>query len=277
MAVTLDGRKIAHDSLMRALRELKTFKHTLKLATIRIGRSKDSEIYEHYLKKTLAKIGIGFLAKHLPQAVSEKKLIYEIAKLNDDPSVTGIMVFSPLPEGISHAHVFEHLHPLKDVEGRTFLKGHFGVYSPTAHAVMTLLDATGKDLVGKEAVVIGHSDIVGKPTAVLLMDRHATATVCQKETRDLRAHVKRADVLVTAVGRAHLIPGHWIKRGAIVIDVGENILGGKIVGDVVFEAAKKRAAYISPVPGGVGPVTNVMLIKNLIRLYKRQRARRGSR
>ncbi len=271
MATILNGKALSEEQLSLALRELESLKKSLTLATIRIGDAADSKIYENYLEKMLNKIGIHLKAIHLGASVAEKKIISEISRLNRDKRITGVLVFAPLPKHISHANVFENLSPLKDVEGRTFLKSHFGVYSPTANAVMTLLDATGKDLVGKEAVVIGHSDVVGKPTAVLLMDRHATVTVCQKETRDLKSHVQRADILVSAAGKAHLIKGDWIKKGAIVIDVGENMLDGKIVGDVDFERAKSRAAFISPVPGGVGPVTNITLIKNLIRLHKRQR------
>jgi methylenetetrahydrofolate dehydrogenase (NADP+)/methenyltetrahydrofolate cyclohydrolase len=270
MAIILNGKELSEQQLSLALRELESLKKTLPLATIRIGDAPDSKIYETYLEKMLGKIGIRLRSIHLGVSVAEKKVISEISRLNRDRRITGVLVFAPLPKHISHANVFENLNPLKDVEGRTFLKSHFGVYSPTANAVMTLLDATGKDLLGLEAVVIGHSDVVGKPTAVLLMDRHATVTVCQKETRDLKSHVKRADILVSAAGKAHLIKGDWIKKGAIVIDVGENMLDGKIVGDVDFEKAKTRASFISPVPGGVGPVTNITLIKNLIRLHKRQ-------
>lgn len=270
MAVILNGKALADKELDLALRELKTLKNKLTLATIRIGDAPDSRVYETYLQKMLAKIDIRLEARWLNAKVSEKKLISEISSLNDNKKITGILVFAPLPSHISHANVFENLHPLKDVEGRTFLKSHFGVYSPTANAVMTLLDATHKSLVGLDAVVIGHSDIVGKPTAVLLMDRHATVTVCQKETRGLKSHIQRADIVVSAAGKAHLVKGEWIKKGAIVIDVGENMLGNKIVGDVDFESAKLRASFISPVPGGVGPVTNITLIKNLIRLHNRQ-------
>ncbi len=270
MAIILNGKELSEQQLSLALRELESLKKILTLATIRIGDAPDSKIYETYLEKMLGKIGIRLKSIHLGVSVAEKKVISEISRLNRDKRITGVLVFAPLPKHISHANVFENLNPLKDVEGRTFLKSHFGVYSPTANAVMTLLDATGKDLLGLEAVVIGHSDVVGKPTAVLLMDRHATVTVCQKETRDLKFHVKRADILVSAAGKAHLIKGDWIKKGAIVIDVGENMLDGKIVGDVDFEKAKSRASFISPVPGGVGPVTNITLIKNLIRLHKRQ-------
>ena len=204
-------------------------------------------------------------------------MIAEIIRLNRDEAVTGVMVFSPLPKHLSRTAIFDNIALLKDVEGRTFLKSHFGVFSPTANAVMTLLEFTGASLAGKEAVVVGHSDLVGKPSAILLMDKMATVTVCHVETRDLRQHIEKADIVVAAAGKGHLVKGEWIKPGDIVIDVGENLVNGLIVGDVEFETAKRRASYITPVPGGVGPVTNVMLIKNLITLQELRSARNGNR
>ena len=282
-ATILNGKAIADQYLHEIRRDLaairKSGHHGLTLATLRVGHYKESLIYEKYLGTLFRRLGVGI--RHTPHSCpensSEKKVVAAVRALSRDPHVTGIMVFSPLPDRIKHANVFENLDRLKDVEGRTFLKSHFGVFSPTANAAMALIDRTGMALAGKEAVVIGHSDIVGKPMATLLMDRHATVTVCHKQTRDLRAHVARADLVVTAVGKPNLIPGNWIKKGATVIDVGESVVRGKVVGDVEFGRAKKRAAYLSPVPGGVGPLTNVMLIKNLILLYQLQKARNGNR
>jgi len=281
MANILYGKEVAQKYLKKARQEiLRLSKDSealpISLATLRIGNTKDSILYENYLKKLLQEVTIRFIPNVYPENISERDLMRAMGKLAKNVAVTGLMLFSPLPKQIHHANVFEAMPLNKDVEGRTFLKSHFGIFSPTANAVMQLIDASGVDLTGKEAVVVGHSDLVGKPTAALLMDRHSTVTVCQKETRNLKSHVQRADILVTAVGKPQLIPGSWIKRGAVVIDVGENNEQGKIVGDVDYETAKKRAAYLTPVPGGVGPLTNVMLIKNLIQLYKQQKAHNGN-
>ncbi len=277
----LYGKELAQKYLKKARQEIFSLNkhpgvHPISLATLRIGNPQDSILYENHLKKLLQGVGIRFIPGIYRENISEREVTQVIGKLAKNSAVTGIMLFSPLPKKISHANVFEAMPLNKDVEGRTFLKNHFGIFSPTANAVMELIDSAGGDLAGKEAVVVGHSDLVGKPTAALLMDRHCTVTVCQKETKDLRSHVQRADILVSAVGKPHLIPGRWIKRGSVVIDVGENNYKGKIVGDVDYEAASKRAAHLTPVPGGVGPLTNVMLIKNLIQLYKRQQRRNGN-
>lgn len=281
-AVILKGQVIAERLLQEASRELLFLKKknpsfSIELATIRIGESKDTLLYARFLKNLLSRVGIKLNEFSFPASVSQKKLIAEIKKQSKNPRVTGLMVFSPLPKKFSHSDIFEHIPMLKDVEGRTFLKSHFGVFSPTANAAITMVDASGVDVVGKEAVVVGHSDLVGKPIAALLMDRHATVTVCQKLTRDLKFHVTRADILISAAGKAHLISGGWVRRGALVVDIGENVRDGKILGDVEFEGASRRASFITPVPGGVGPVTNVMLIKNLIRLHKRQQRLNGNR
>ncbi len=278
-AKILDGTRIADKYLEMAREKIQGINRassgTLTLATLQIGESNDATLYARYLKGLLGKIGIRLTSVVLDGNSSEEAAIREILKLNTDPQVTGIMIFSPLPHRISAVNLLDNLDMRKDVEGRTFLKSHFGVFSPTANAVLALLEETHCDFVGKEAVIVGHSDLVGKPTAVLLMDRMATVTVCHKATRDLKAHLQNADIVVAAVGKPGVVNGEWIKPGAIVIDVGENVVDGKLVGDVVFETAKDRAAFISPVPGGVGPVTNVMLIKNLLMLHELNTQRNG--
>lgn len=277
-AKILSGKAIAareREACRLVLAAMKTGK--VVLATVQVGDGPEIKLYAEYLKDNLKAIGIKLVGRVFPSQVSEALLAGTIKKLNKDKQVTGIMIFSPLPKHIDPARVFDRIDALKDVEGRTFLKSHYGVFSPTAHAVLLLIEESGLDLTGKEAVVVGHSDLVGKPTAVLLADRMATVTLCHHETKDLKSHIGRADVLVVAVGKPHLIKGSWIKPGAVVIDVGENVLGGKTVGDVEFEAALTRASHITPVPGGVGPVTNIMLIKNLLNLYRLQQARHGNR
>lgn len=280
MAKLLDGKKIAHDYLELAQKKIAQIKRAtntpLRLATIRVGEPKDVILYSNYLNQLLKKIGIEHLAITFPENQKEELVIAKIRELNRDSSVTGIMVFSPLPKTINPVNIFDNISAKKDAEGRTFLKSHFGVFSPTANAVMTLLESTKIDLSGKEAVVVGHSDLVGKPIAVLLMDKYATVTVCHVKTKDAKKHISKADVVVAAVGKPNIINGSWIKKGAIVIDVGENFVNGKIVGDIEFNKAVKRASFMTPVPGGVGPVTNVMLVKNLIRLYEAKEGFNGN-
>ena len=274
----LNGSEIAQKKLAPARQKIAEIgPKNITLATVMIGAPKDAQIYAKYLTGMLGKLGISLVSKVFSSDTSEKKVLFGIKRLNENKKITGIMIFAPIPKHINPTNLFDHIDMLKDAEGRTFLKSHLGVFSPTAHSVLTLLEATGCNLLGKEAIVVGSSDLVGKPTAVLLSDMLATVTLCNIMTRDLRKHIERADIVVAAVGKAHLIKGDWIKPGAIVIDVGENVLNGRIVGDVEFETAKKRASFITPVPGGVGPVTNVMLVLNLIRLHHLQKGRRGAR
>jgi len=185
-----------------------------------------------------------------------------------------------LPEQLDAQRISSLIDPRKDIEGihpqnsarRFFAKARIG--SCTALAVMELIESTGVNLEGKEAVVVGHSEIVGRPVSMLLLDKLATTTICHVATDQaglLEDHVKRADVLVVAVGKPHVIKGEWIKKGAIVIDVGINVVDRRVVGDVEFEIARERAAFISPVPGGVGPVTVMMVMKNTVEAFKLQR------
>ncbi|HPP66817.1 MAG TPA: bifunctional 5,10-methylenetetrahydrofolate dehydrogenase/5,10-methenyltetrahydrofolate cyclohydrolase, partial [bacterium] len=200
-------------------------------------------------------------------------LIRFIEQLNKDNSITGIILQLPLPTGMDVRKIQSKIAPNKDVEGVNpvnlgwILYGRPLLAPCTALAVKELIDSTGVDLYGKEVVMVGHSDIVGKPVALLLVDKFATVSICHIGTSDrgmLDHHVKEAEILIVAVGKAGLIKGEWIREGAIVIDVGINAVGDKIVGDVEFETAKERAGWITPVPGGVGPVTTAMLLKNTV-------------
>ena len=215
----------------------------------------------------------------VPWEASQTAVEEIIQHWNQDRQVHGIFVHQPMPPQVDPQRVSAAIDPRKDIEGihpqnsarRFFAKARIG--SCTALAVMELIESTGIDLTGKEAVVIGHSEIVGRPVSMLLLDKLATTTICHIGTDKagrLKDHVERADVLVVAVGKPQFIPGAWIKRGAIVIDVGINVVGGKVIGDVEFEAAKERAAFITPVPGGVGPVTVMMVMKNTVEAFKLQ-------
>ena len=283
-AILLEGKPIAEKiraNLKLEIASLKTkFKVTPALATIQVGENPQAAIYLKSQKKISKEIGVEFKEHTLPASMGEKELIDHIGKLNKDETVTGILLQLPLPAQINSKGIHRHITPLKDVEGMhpenvgQVIFGHMRIGSCTALAVMELIKATGVDLYGKEAVIVGHSEIVGKPVSLLLLDKFATTTVCHIATGQrgyLPTHVKRAEVLVVAVGKAGIIQGEWIKEGAIVIDVGINKVGDKIVGDVEFEKALMRAGYITPVPGGVGPLTVTMLMQNLVEAFKLQR------
>ncbi len=261
-AQILNGREIAEKMLARLAKDLEAIQRSgqkLTLATVQIGESKDTVLYSQSIERTFKKVNAGYLPKIYPEKISQSDLQKEILKLNRDPQVSAILVFSPLPAHIQQAALLSTLDVLKDVER---------VVPPTAAAAVALIEETGAEIMGKEAVVVGRSNTVGRPATMLLLDKRATVTVCHSKTRNLRGHVENADIVIAAAGQPELIKGEWIKPGAIVIDVGENVVNGKLVGDVEFEKAKERAGFISPVPGGVGPLTHVMLIKNLLTLHK---------
>ncbi|MDP3731960.1 MAG: bifunctional 5,10-methylenetetrahydrofolate dehydrogenase/5,10-methenyltetrahydrofolate cyclohydrolase [Candidatus Omnitrophota bacterium] len=283
MAKLLEGRPIAEkikEQLKEEIQNLQVkFKTTPALATIQVGENPQSSIYLKSQKKLAKELGIEFQEHLLLPSTTESELISYISKLNQDKNVTGILLQLPLPGHINSKNIPVHINPLKDVEGMhpenvgQALFGKMRIGSCTALAVMELIKSTGVDLYGKEAVIVGHSEIVGKPVSLLLLDKFATTTTCHIATGQrgyLPTHVKRAEILVVAVGRPGIIQGEWVQEGAIVIDVGINRVGDKIVGDVEFEKAFERAGYITPVPGGVGPVTVVMLMRNLVEAAKLQ-------
>jgi methylenetetrahydrofolate dehydrogenase (NADP+)/methenyltetrahydrofolate cyclohydrolase len=275
--VVLDGKAIAGDYcelLQRQLTQLK--KATLQLqpltlATFRVGDAKDALFYSKSIAQLLSKLDIRHQEFTFAENSEERDIVNKITAANSDPSIHGILVFAPIPARFHQPNLINAISPEKDVEGRGILTGFSErIVSPTANAVITLIEAAQTDIAGKHAVIIGHSDLVGKPVSILLLDRYATVTVCHHKTKDLEAQVRKADIVVSAAGKAALIKGKWIKPGAIVIDVGENVVNGRVTGDVEFDVASRRASYITPVPGGVGPVTNVMLVRNLLKLREIQ-------
>ena len=283
MAKLLEGRPIAEkikEQLKEEIENLQVkFKTIPALATVQVGENPQSAIYLKSQKKLAKDLGIEFQEHLLSTATTESELIDYIGKLNQDKNVTGILLQLPLPSQINSKNIPIHIDPLKDVEGMHpenvgyALFGKMRIGSCTALAVMELIKSTGVDLYGKEAVIVGHSEIVGKPVSLLLLDKFATTTTCHIATGQrgyLPTHVKRAEILVVAVGKPGIIQGEWVQEGAIVIDVGINKVGDKIVGDVEFEKAFERASYITPVPGGVGPVTVMMLMRNLVEAAKLQ-------
>ncbi len=241
------------------------------LGVVLVGDDPASRLYVRNKEKACAEVGIRSVEHLLPASVTQHELLDLIGRLNQDPDIHGILVQLPLPEHIATDRVLEAVSPAKDVDGfhpvnqGLLLSGGAGFKPCTPLGIMRMLDSVGCDLKGKTAVVVGRSNIVGKPVALMLLARHATVTLCHSRTLDLGGEVGRADVVVAAVGKAHAVRGEWIKPGAVVIDVGINRLStGKLAGDVEFETAQERASWISPVPGGVGPMTICMLLSNTL-------------
>lgn len=280
-AMLLRGKVIAESLGTKIALEVRALKSKCgrapKLAALQIGDNGSSAIYMKAQKKVADSLGIEYELKVVPDTVSQAGIENLVKEMNKDDSVTAIILQLPVPKGIDAKRLINLVSPLKDAEGVTpgnlgkIISGQYRIGPCTAMAAMELLESTGVDLYGKEAVVIGHSEIVGKPLALMLLDKFATTTVCHIATGErgiLPEHVKRAEVLVVAVGKAGIVKGEWVKDGAIVIDVGINKVGDKILGDVEFDGASQRASYITPVPGGIGPLTTVILMRNTVELFK---------
>jgi methylenetetrahydrofolate dehydrogenase (NADP+)/methenyltetrahydrofolate cyclohydrolase len=249
------------------------------LAVVLVGEDPASQIYVRNKTKACAEAGFRTFDHKLPADTSEAALLQLVAKLNADPDVDGILVQLPLPKQIDSSKVLLSISPAKDVDGfhpenlGRLLLGKPRFIACTPFGIIKLIEEAGVDIAGANAVVVGRSNIVGKPVAVLLTARDATVTVCHSKTRDLPAVVRGADILVAAIGKAQMIRGDWIKPGATVIDVGTNRLdSGKLVGDVEFAVAAERAGAITPVPGGVGPMTITMLMANTLESAKQRLA-----
>lgn len=281
MAKLLEGKIVADKIKERLKISVQALKQAPVMASILVGNNPGALAYVKVQSKIAQNLGITYKLYQLPQSISEGELIDFVLKLNADASVNGIIIQVPLPQGVDYMKICEFILPSKDIEGMhpvnigKVLFGKARIAACTADAVMELLKSTSVDLYGKEVVIVGHSEIIGKPLAMLLLEKFATVTVCHIATSKvgkLEEHVKRAEVLIVAVGQAGLIKGDWIKEGAIVVDVGINRLNDKIVGDVEFESAAKRAAYITPVPGGVGPLTVAILMRNLVEAVKAQQS-----
>ena len=245
------------------------------LAVILVGEDPASQIYVKNKGLGCQQVGIHSVTYRLPEETTQAQLHAQIDALNADPSIHGILVQLPLPNGLDEAAALARIAPEKDVDGFHLLNagklftGQPGVVACTPKGAMEMIRRTGVDLTGKEAVVVGRSNIVGKPMAMLLMQANATVTMCHSRTVNLAEHTRRADVLVAAVGKAKLITADMVKPGAIVIDVGINRIDGKVVGDVDFEAVRDVAGWITPVPGGVGRMTITMLLENTIEAAER--------
>ena len=272
----LDGKAVA-DRLTGEVREavdarLASGKTPPGLAVVLVGENAASQVYVRNKRKMTDAVGMRSFAVDLPADAAESELLSAIDRLNSDPAIDGILVQLPLPKQIGAERVIERIDPYKDVDGfHPYNVGRLVLKMPTLrpctpYGCMRLLAETGEDLVGKHAVVIGQSNIVGRPMALELLMARCTVTICHSATRDLPSLVRQADIVVAAIGRARFVQGGWIREGAIVIDVGINRdADGKLAGDVDFAAARERAGWITPVPGGVGPMTIATLLANTLR------------
>ena len=275
----IDGAGIARElraELAGRVAALARAGRTPGLAVILVGADPASQIYVRNKIKACAEVGIRSLHETYPASLAEDELLARIAALNGDPAVHGILVQMPLPGHISPARVIEAIDVRKDVDGYSIesagrlMAGVPGFRPCTPAGCMRLIESTGISLRGKNAVVIGRSNTVGKPMAMLLLQRDATVTVCHSRTPDLAEHTRRADVVVAAVGRANTVTAAMVKPGAVVIDVGMNRdAAGKLCGDVDFAGVSQVAGAITPVPGGVGPMTRAMLLENTMRAARR--------
>lgn len=277
-AELIDGKKVAADikeGLKADIGELKSKGVKPGLAVVLVGQDAASKKYVSSKEKTCEALGIESLGHKLPADTSQETILRLIDDLNKDPKVHGILVQLPLPKGLNEKEVMDRISPKKDVDGfgpdalGRLVLDEPGFLPCTPHGAMKMLEAYNIDPSGKHAVVVGRSIIVGKPLAMLLLRKNATVTICHSKTPNLKEECLKADILCVAVGRAKMVTGDMVKEGAAVIDVGINVTDeGKLVGDVDFDGALGRAAYITPVPGGAGPMTIAMLMYNTVQAAK---------
>ena len=272
-AEIISGKELSADireELKQKVLNLKSKGKTPGLVVILVGENPASQVYVNNKEKACKEIGITSEVLRLPETTSQEELLDLIQKFNSDAKFHGILVQLPLPGHIDESEIIRAISPKKDVDGfhlqsaGALFTGLPGFVSCTPKACIKLIQKTGVDIKGKHAVVVGRSNIVGKPVSILLLNENCTVTMCHSKTKDLPKVCASADILVAAIGRAEFITGDFIKEGSIVIDVGINRVDGKLKGDVMFEEAAAKAAYITPVPGGVGPMTITMLMENTV-------------
>jgi methylenetetrahydrofolate dehydrogenase (NADP+)/methenyltetrahydrofolate cyclohydrolase len=274
-AKIIDGKNIAQETISEIKEAISKTKtegiNPPGLAVIQIGENPVSKIYVRNKRIACDQVGMQSFNYDLPETTSEAELIELVVSLNKKSKVNGILVQLPLPNHINETKIIETIDPIKDVDGfHPYTIGRLMQRIPilrpcTAIGVITMLDYIWVDAVGKNAVIVGASNLVGRPLALELLLKGATTTVCHRFTKNLKNFVNQAEILAVAVGKPNIIPGNWIKKGAVVIDIGiSRDANGKITGDVEFDVARKRASWISPVPGGVGPMTVAMLLKNTL-------------
>lgn len=245
----------------------------ITMAILLVGDDHGANMYADFMEKTAKKFGYGFVRKQLPATVTNEEVFAALTDLNNDDAVHGILPLMPMPKHIDTEALIDALNPKKDIDGLTthnigLVTAGKGGFAPcTAKACIAILDHYGIPLEGKHVVVIGRSQVIGKPVALMALERHATVSICHSRTADLASHVREADIVIAAAGRAHMITDNMVKSGAVVIDVGINELDGKTVGDVDYAAVSKVASAITPVPGGVGSVTTTMMLEAVFEAY----------
>jgi methylenetetrahydrofolate dehydrogenase (NADP+)/methenyltetrahydrofolate cyclohydrolase len=276
----LEGGAIAEEIRTAVAEDVATFTadrgRPPGLRVVIVGKDAPSTVYLERILRGCAKVGIDGGFAELEGEATESSVTAAVRELNDDPTVDGVIVQMPLPRTIRLRAVIDAIDPAKDIDGIHPLNagllrlGYDGFLPATAHAAVEILRRSGIEIEGRDAVVIGRSAVVGMPAAFLLVREDATVTVCHSRTRDLAGHVRRAEIVVVAAGVPGLVTGAMLRPGAVVVDVGINMVDGRIVGDVDFESARAVASAITPVPGGVGPLTNALLLTHLIRAAERQ-------
>ena len=279
MAIIIDGKELAkniREGLKEEVKELKNADINPKLAVIMVGDDKASKVYVKNKSKACDDVGIEYEEHLLPAKTKMNELLDLIDKLNNDETVHGILVQSPLPDGLDANEAFKAISPKKDVDGFNPINvGKLSLnqdcfVSCTPYGIIKMLENYNIPIEGSHAVIIGRSNIVGKPLAKCLLNKNSTVTVCHSKTKNLKEMTKQADILIAAIGKAKFITADMVKEGAAVIDVGINRTENGLVGDTDFEAIKEKASYITPVPGGVGPMTIAMLMNNVIKAAKQQ-------
>ena len=269
-AKIIDGKKIAEKILNDLKSKIKNLKQKPGLALVLVGDNPASEIYVNFKEKTCKKVGFYCERFNLDKNISEIDLLKLINELNQKSDIHGILVQLPLPKHIDEHLIVNSILPHKDVDGFTpvnlgnLVSENIIIAPATARAVLHLVESTGISIEGKNAVIVGRSNIVGKPVALMLLEKNATVTICHSKTKNLAEHTRKADILVVAVGKPKTITANMVKKNVVVVDVGINRVNGKLVGDVDFENVKKVASYITPVPGGIGKMTIAMLLENTL-------------
>ena len=274
--IILDGKKTAESLMKKIAGEVAAINEDITLALIMVGKNPASQVYVRNKIKACDEAGIRVKDYFLDEKIPQKELLKIIAECNADPKIHGILVQLPLPSHLNESEIINAIDPLKDVDGLTIVNqgklmvGSDAIAPATPKGVITLLQKYFVEIAGKNAVVVGRSSLVGKPAALLLLQKNATVTIAHSKTANLREVTRRADILVVAVGKPRFITADMVKKEAVVVDVGINKVEGKIVGDVDFAGVKEVASYITPVPKGVGPMTIASLLENILLCYKKQ-------
>ena len=274
----IDGKKISENliaEIKSEINEIKKSGKSIGLSVILIGEYAPSKIYVRNKEKKAKEVGINSEVIRFPENINQKEVISKVKELNDDENVSGIVVQLPLPNHIDKEKIINSIAPNKDVDGfhpinvGNLASGYDAVVPCTPLACLLLLKSLKINLTGKHAVILGRSNLNGKPMAQLLLKENCTVTILHSKTKDIKTECRKADILVVAAGAAKIVKGDWVKKDAVVIDVGINKKEGKIVGDVDFESIRKKVNAITPVPGGVGPMTIACLLKNTIKCFKK--------